>query len=104
MARSGKFLRKVQGGYMHQCPGCDEMHVIYTDHKNPNHNWEFNGDLEKPTFNPSVKITIPECTDPDFKSDRTCCHYFIRDGMIEFCSDSTHALSGQKVKLPEFSK
>jgi hypothetical protein len=33
--------------------------------------------------------------------DGEICHFFVTDGEIEFCGDSTHALSGKKVQLPE---
>jgi hypothetical protein len=29
------------------------------------------------------------------------CHSFVTDGRIQFLSDSTHALAGQTVDLPE---
>ena len=65
---------------------------------------------ESPTFAPSI-LCFTEY-DEDDPSDvpvklpdgqrRTLCHYFIRDGMIEFCPDSPHALAGQTVELPEW--
>jgi hypothetical protein len=35
------------------------------------------------------------------KRDGEICHFFVTDGEIEFCGDSTHALSGKNVQLPE---
>ena len=52
--------------------------------------WAFNGNLESPTFSPSVKHSWPSGKQ---------CHYFINDGRIDFCGDSTHALAGQTVPL-----
>jgi len=83
------------------CPGCGRGHAFYTDYKDsPNGAvWAFNNDFEEPTFSPSMHITH---TDPDTGERITSCHSFVREGMIEFLSDSTHKLSGQTVKLPEW--
>ena len=70
--------------YCFQCPGCGQWHVIQTPR------WKFNGDQQKPTFSPSVKHST---------NTKTTCHYFIRNGKIEFCSDSPHKLSGQTIEL-----
>ena len=80
----------TQPGYRHWCPGCKWMHVIPTDPKaQPNgHSWTFNGDMEKPTFHPSINLVGQ-------------CHYWLKNGMLEFCSDSKHALAGQTVPLPD---
>ena len=76
--------------WRHWCPGCRMNHVIYTDSRaQPNgHKWTFDGNHEAPTFNPSINIVGQ-------------CHYFIRAGRIEYCSDSRHALAGQTVDLPD---
>lgn len=74
------------------CPGCRSAHQVRTDPRlSPC--WEFNGDDELPTFNPSVLL----------RGEELCCHSFIRDGNIQFLEDSTHALSGKTVPLPDFS-
>jgi hypothetical protein len=36
---------------------------------------------------------------PDIAS--TVCHYIITAGRIQFCADSTHALAGQTIDLPD---
>lgn len=82
-------------GYIFECPGCGSLHLIYTEKRNQlGAVWEFNGDLEKPTFSPSVRARWRE------GGRDIVCHFFIRAGRIEFCSDSTHALSGKTVSLP----
>lgn len=86
-------------GYHHWCPACDEPHGIAVG--TPNRSgavWTFDGNLESPTFAPSVRCFA---VDDDGKRE-TLCHYFIRNGMVEFCSDNPHALSGQTVELPEY--
>lgn len=101
MGQLGKYLRKFDGGYSHWCPGCKEMHFIHVEKAMKNGSqWTFNGDQDVPTFNPSVRIKIPKEWGGNSKSQE-CCHYFIRAGIISFCSDSTHELSGKAVNLPE---
>lgn len=80
----------IAPGWRHYCPGCKWMHVIHTDGRaqQNGHKWTFNGDMEKPTFSPSVHLVGQ-------------CHYFIRDGMIDFCGDSKHELAGKTVPLPD---
>jgi hypothetical protein len=44
----------------------------------------------------------PKPMGPDDTGGRkTLCHYFIRDGKIEFCGDCPHELAGQTVPLPD---
>ncbi len=79
-------------GYIHKCPACKTTHYIAVG--KPLNNgacWTFNGDLECPTFSPSIRIKYPNV---DY-----CCHYFVREGNIEFCGDCTHELAGQTISL-----
>lgn len=72
--------------YMFWCPGCKCYHSFALDR------WTFNGDFERPSFAPSLLITMP--SDPNYR-----CHLFVRDGKIEYCADSNHALAGQTVDM-----
>jgi hypothetical protein len=75
---------------MHWCPGCKSRHDINVT--KPNHwgaVWSFDGNAEQATFSPSINFVGR-------------CHYFIRAGNIEHCGDSTHALAGQTLPLPDF--
>lgn len=86
-------------GYMFKCPGCKMYHEVYV---RPAKNglgasWQFNGDLEKPTFSPSLLVKgYSEKLGRDY-----VCHSFIVDGQIQFLGDCTHELAGQTVPLPE---
>jgi hypothetical protein len=76
--------------YLHWCPGCEQMHIINTEKPNRfGAIWKFDGNLEIPTFSPSINH-------PGY------CHYFIRAGKIEYCPDSTHKFSGQTIPMPDF--
>jgi hypothetical protein len=70
--------------YFH-CPGCGREHCV----KVPN--WTFNGDYERPTFSPSVLYN------PDVVAHR--CHFFVRDGQIEYLEDCHHRLRGRTVPM-----
>lgn len=87
---SSQLVRDVTGGtfkWMVFCPACKCGHGLDS-------RWTFNGNYDKPTFSPSLLIQ------GHLGSDKYgTCHSFIRDGMIQFCSDSTHELSGKTVPL-----
>ncbi len=72
------------------CPGCESAHVVtIAPHPHP---WEWNGDLERPTLDPSVLVTGGAA---DIR-----CHSFVRDGRIEYLADCTHDLAATTVDLP----
>lgn len=98
MAQASKVLRRMQGGYSHWCPGCNSLHAIAVERAQANGaRWSFDGNLASPTFSPSINISAHD--DEDGTTFR--CHYFIRNGQIEFCVDTTHSKSGQTMPLPE---
>lgn len=75
--------------WMFKCPGCNKIHCFWT--KGLQSNWEFNGNVEKPTVSPSILLV-----GHDFR-----CHSFIKDGNIEFCDDCSHSMAGKTVELEE---
>lgn len=95
--RVSKVLDEAQEGtYFFLCPGCKLVHGVNT--KQPGMpKWEFDGNLESPTFSPSILVRYnwgPE-------QMPVVCHSFVRAGQIQFLSDCTHELSGQTVSLPD---
>lgn len=84
-------------GYMYYCPGCNSHHAPYVrPHKSPNGaSWEFNGDMDKPTFRPSILTRVNRS---DGKT--MVCHSFVTDGNINYLPDCTHRLAGQSVEMP----
>lgn len=88
-------------GYMMWCPGCKWHHGIWVEKPNErcNARWTFNGDLERPTFNPSVLIFHEE------NGQRvTDCHFYVTSGMVQFLGDCRHSLAGKTVPLPELPR
>lgn len=82
-------------GYWFWCAGCDSFHRFRT--KVPRGGagpvWTFNGDLEMPTFFPSLLYRDHE--------NKTLCHLFLRGGVLEYCGDCPHKLAGKHVSLVE---
>jgi hypothetical protein len=78
-----------------ECPGCGLNHgpVVSRPPGSVGPTWGWNGDLERPTFTPSLRVQWDRPKGP------AACHSFIREGRIEFLSDCTHALAGQTVDL-----
>jgi hypothetical protein len=78
-------------------------------------NWTFNGDYDRPTFSPSIKVTGHQvirdesgkwtgewARDAAGNAVPSVCHSFIRDGQIQFLGDCTHTLAGKTVPLRPF--
>lgn len=115
-------VRLAEGGRLSFfCPGCGEAHTIRVGERAPGV-WGWNRDLDRPTFEPSVLLrTGHYCTShkpgdscwctynaehPEAPAPFACaiCHSFVREGRIQFLNDSTHALAGQTVPLPEWQE
>ena len=80
-----KASRAEDGRILFWCDGCDCAHMITTPL------WDWNGDLDEPTFSPSILVRSG--------SDAVICHSFVEQGVIRYLSDSTHHLSGESVAL-----
>jgi hypothetical protein len=82
--------------YAFFCVGCQCSHGVWTT-RSGHPVWDFNGDLEKPTFLPSIRVSWPSGEE----NKENVCHSFIKDGRIQYLADCTHAFAGQIVDLPE---
>jgi len=97
------------GELIWHCPGCDESHMVPVEGPNA---WEFNGDIQYPTLSPSIKVTgVEKMTDAEYEELREgktivprpfVCHSFLKNGVMEFLSDSTHSRAGQSVALEAY--
>lgn len=95
MERVSKKLIRTASHFGHYCPGCNRTHYILVG--GPGSVWKFDGNLEMPSFMPSVRIQWQSN-----KGARFCCHYNLIGGVIHYCPDCTHDLKGQKVPLPDY--
>lgn len=96
-------------GWAHYCPACKQIHVFNVEQPTRPFpewgikggvRWTFNGNLERPTFGPSMHIQ----SHPGPKSGKpvvTRCHYHLIDGVLRYCADSPHAFRGKNVPLPD---
>lgn len=88
MSAIGNKLRKTQGGIIFWCPACNSGHEV----KIGRNGWEWNNRDDSPTIAPSVYVSVN-----DWK-----CHCVVKDGRIEYLTDSTHDLRGKSVELPDW--
>lgn len=83
--------------------------------RRPRSSLGFNGDYDKPTFTPSVRVgghKVIRDVDGKWTGEwerdaagnpvSSVCHSFVRDGSIQFLTDCTHAMAGQTVPLEPF--
>lgn len=105
MGQVGAVLRKTTTGYAHYCPACDGIHQIFVGGPTPP-NWTFDGNIDQPTFSPSIRVFHPKHKDLEGveHAEKTVCHYFLKAGVIEYCTDNPHKFNGKKVPLPELGE
>jgi len=90
------------GNPTHWCPACKAGHpflVKVPNIKTSKPLWSFNGDYDRPSFAPSMRIFW---TDRKTSQEHTVCHYFLTDGQIKYCEDSPHKFAGKTIDLPDF--
>jgi len=103
-------LRSLEGGRVaFWCPGCEEIHAVAVG-KPGRPNWTFDGNVDAPTFSPSILVRydhwVPPATPENMnRGPQTkvahVCHSFVRSGRIEFLGDCTHAFAGKTVPIPD---
>ena len=87
------------------CPACQCAHQC-------DDRWKFNGDLQRPSFLPhgteagsilihAVTHSMPGA--PDYEVCRPRCHSYVRDGWVRYEPDSSHAMAGTSVELPDWA-
>lgn len=124
MRRLSRVLVEFEGEPAFWCPGCGYMHRVWVRDRQEGNGalWGWDGNVDRPTFTPSILVRGSEMTKkgradyeawrasgfpslagrPGFEFRDTVCHSFVTDGQIQFLNDSTHALSGQTVPLPDW--
>lgn len=99
MSAMGSKLRKTKDGILHWCPACEEAHHFTTSGVTA---WTFDGNIEAPTFSPSMLIRWGKYCVPDSWDEGGVCHYILTGGIINYCGDSTHEMAGKSVLLPDW--
>lgn len=102
-----QLLPGTAGTYSFFCPGCGTWHTVHTKNEGFEHPvWGVNGDIDKPTFSPSLLTVhymgmVPADENKShYKGQRELrCHSFIRNGRIEYLQDCDHGLAGQTVEM-----
>lgn len=94
------------------CPGCAETRstgsgllMLPVNAPAPLTSWGWDGNLEAPTLTPSIRSSMAPYSDTG--KPLGVCHSFLRNGIWEFLTDSTHSLAGQHVpmiELPQFAQ
>lgn len=84
------------GEWLIYCLGCKMHHSLNCKEGG----WTFNGDVNNPTFAPSLLVRFNWGENREPKR----CHSFIRNGNMEYLTDCTHELAGTTVELPEIEE
>jgi hypothetical protein len=100
MAKVGRITNQSEVSYAFDCPGCGIGHSFRVQGPPDKPRWDFNGDVDNPTFSPSLLVRWPKLGE-DGRSREVRCHSFVRNGRIEFLSNCDHELAGQTVELPD---
>lgn len=98
MKKLSNVLYQGLSGVFFFCKGCDDIHILPVKEYNPQNRtsvWDWDGNVEKPTFSPSISVTYPNTLHGD-----AICHSFVRNGQIQYLNDCTHELKGQTIDLP----
>ncbi len=87
-------VKMFENRALFHCPGCEHAHgyvIAQNEAGNEKHVWEWNEDLDKPTFKPSLLNTWED----------QVCHLYVKEGKIQYLKDCTHKLAGQTVDMRE---
>lgn len=77
------------------CPGCNHYHAFQVERGSTNPDgpiWDWNQDMEKPTFHPSLMVN---------RGAANQCHFVVKEGKISYLNDSYHELAGRVVNMQE---
>jgi hypothetical protein len=78
------------------CPACQCCHGF-------DNRWKFNGNMDKPTFTPSMLVHENKDYREVSKSKHGHrCHSFVANGEIKYLDDCTHDMKNTTVKLEPF--
>jgi hypothetical protein len=112
---TGQGMKDETLGYTFWCPGCAMYHSVTTVKMQNKPCWGFDGNLEKPTFSPSILVRgVKSMTKEQYREYMTTgklpeqvpyiCHSFIRNGEWQFLDDCTHELKGKTVPMVDLDE
>lgn len=85
------------------CPGCKHAHAFHMDgDANVRPMWSFDGDLDKPSVTPSLRVFTSQPQEDGTLVEKTLCHLVLTKGILNFQSDCPHALRNQNVPMEKF--
>ena len=97
-----KLKKIVKVYYEFYCHGCKINHTYSID----DNGWHFNGDIENPSFTPSLLNQTPilsnEIIDGKIVEKMKMinrCHLFVTNGKIHYCSDCDHEFAGKTMPM-----
>jgi len=94
-----KLKKRIVTYYSFYCVGCKHQHsyTVFDD----NTGWQFNGNLDSPSFTPSLLNVAKELNEKTgvYDIEKSRCHLFVTNGKIIYCGDCTHELSGNTVDM-----
>lgn len=86
--------------YFVYCPACERAHrLIVENEADPSHVWQFDGDMEYPTFTPSLLVESGPMRPGE---PNHICHSYMRNGVWRFLGDCTHSLANHKTPMVDF--
>lgn len=113
LKRSQSPLDPEHEEYLFWCPGCKSLHCYvvkwgprrragYEKAGRALPTWTFNGNLDSPTFSPSLLYWGTGKPDPGLEEHfRPRCHLYLRNGRLEFLGDCEHEFAGKTVPLED---
>lgn len=81
--------------YQFYCPGCECHHSFWHKNIKDKVQWSWNKSFVKPTVTPSIKTQFYSYK---FEKDMIC-HFYIKNGKIQYLNDCTHELAGETIKM-----
>lgn len=98
-----KIISNVCEGYVFLCEACNYKHVFYTKTGNKKTEWDFNGNVDSPTFLPSLKNSHPGDQKNGGNIPPHCCHLYLTNGVIKYEADCTHSMAGTSRPLKDMA-
>lgn len=96
--------------YDFHCPGCGHKHTYVVAGPGTGPRWQFNGDVNKPTFTPSLLNRWGRHADPTWQEPEDpepsmgwsgTCHLYVTNGQIQYLGDCSHDLAGKTIEMED---